>query len=258
MDRRSFIGVVSTASLMGVSGCLGIGGGNNSGNNSDSEGTNDTTNDGGSGSSSSSDDGSGSEDSGSDGGESLDLVSSDRASLGESDASIKIFYWNDYQCSFCYRFEDRTLPTLIEDYADTGEVEIIIKPVNVFGNNSHFAALGSHCVLESSSSVDEWYEWHDMMYTRFKEEGDTAGWASASSQAEYADEFDFVEGSELKSCIKDQDYRDRIRVDRDDATSQGFEGTPFFVFYNEDTGESSTLYGAQPVSRFEEEINSIR
>lgn len=33
MDRRSFIGAVSTASLMGVSGCLGIGGGNNSDNN---------------------------------------------------------------------------------------------------------------------------------------------------------------------------------------------------------------------------------
>lgn len=191
-------------------------------------------------------------------GDPSDLVFSDRPTLGDSDAPIKMFYWSDYQCPFCYRFESETLPEIRSRFVDSGDVELIVKPLSAFGKGSLLASLGSHCVLEQASSVRDWFLWHNMLYDQFQEIGErNNGWSSHSKQSTYADSFEFVNGADLESCINSEDYINRIQVDRTEADSFGFEGTPFFVFYNTETFSVEKVTGAQPISRFDDVISSM-
>jgi hypothetical protein len=80
MDRRSFIGAVSTASLMGISGCLGIGGGGGNNDDSNNGESNNGTNNGGSGSS-----GSGSQGGSTENAPSVTVSDSSFSILGEED-----------------------------------------------------------------------------------------------------------------------------------------------------------------------------
>lgn len=193
-----------------------------------------------------------------DSGGSPNLEVSDRPKIGDSKAPIKLFYWSDYQCPFCYQFESDTLPEIQSRFVDSGDVELVVKPMAVFGNDSLLSSLGSHCVYEQADSTREWLSWHNMLYERFQEIGErNSGWASPSKQSNYASKFDFINEGELESCINNEEYIGRLQVDRNEADRFGFEGTPFFVFYNTETGSTRQLTGAQPISRFEYVISSM-
>lgn len=191
--------------------------------------------------------------------DSLDIETENRVTLGDSDAPIKMYYWSDYQCPFCYRFESDSLPQLRSQFIDSGTVELIIKPLDAFGEDSYTTALGSHCVYNQVDSEETFLEWHNMLYETYQDGNDrNNGWGSASNQSQYASEFNSIEGDELQSCIENQTHRQKIQVDKSEGREQGLEGTPFFVVYNTETQETTTISGAQPYTIFEDKIASIQ
>lgn len=191
--------------------------------------------------------------------QSIDITTTNRATLGSTDAPIKMVYWSDYQCPFCYRFETNTLPQLINQFVENNTLELIVKPLSVFGNGSRRAAIGSHCVLEQTQSVDNWFQWHNLLYEEYAQNGErNNGWAAPQNQADYAQSLDSISPDELQQCIQSEQYTDRLQTDYTEADSYGFEGTPFFLLYNNETNESETITGAQPFSRFETQITTLQ
>jgi len=189
----------------------------------------------------------------------INLETTNRATLGNSDAPIKMIYWSDYQCPFCYRFDSNTLPQIRNQFVENGTLEIIIKPLSVFGYGSQLTAIGSHCVLEQTQSVDTWFQWHKLLYEEYEENGErNNGWASPENQANYAESINAISSSELEQCIQTEQYTERLQTDYTEADDFGFEGTPFFLLYNEETNESETITGAQPFSRFQTQITALQ
>lgn len=191
--------------------------------------------------------------------DSLDISTENRVTLGNSEAPIKMYYWSDYQCPFCYRFEENSLPQLRSQFIDSGTVELVVKPLDAFGEDSYTTALGSHCVYEQVDSEETFLEWHNMLYETYQDGNSrNNGWGSPSNQAQYATEFTSIDGDELQSCIENQTHRQKIQIDKSEGREQGLEGTPFFVIYNAETHEMETVSGAQPYTIFEDTIESLR
>ncbi len=66
--------------------------------------------------------------------------------IGNANAPVVMAYWMDYQCPFCRRFEQETLPTLIEKYVNTGKLKIVFKDFQFLGEDSQAAGLFANAV----------------------------------------------------------------------------------------------------------------
>lgn len=187
-----------------------------------------------------------------------ELVVSNRPTLGDDDAPVRIVYWNDYQCPFCYKFEQETLPIIVSDYIENGDVQMVLKPVSVFGEDSQNSALGAECVYEQGVSESVFQNWHNRLYEEFQNgEERNNGWASPENQAVYAEDFNAIDGASLRDCIESGEYSSKLQTDRAEGMELNMEGTPFFLIYNTETGENQTITGAQPFSSFGAAIDSV-
>lgn len=65
--------------------------------------------------------------------------------LGDSNSPITLIEFGDYQCHFCNVYFHNTEHKLLENYIDTGKVEMVFKDFTIIGPDSINAAHGSHC-----------------------------------------------------------------------------------------------------------------
>lgn len=73
----------------------------------------------------------------------LDGIPQQGATLGDATAPVEIIEYGDFLCSFCQRFSQETLPTLIDDHIRPGNVKITFSPVAFYGEDSERGALGA-------------------------------------------------------------------------------------------------------------------
>ena len=76
------------------------------------------------------------------------LVANGSPVMGDSNAPITVLEWGDYQCTFCYKFHQNTLDTIIEDHIKTGKIKLIFRDFPLNGPDSVLAAEASYCANE--------------------------------------------------------------------------------------------------------------
>ena len=57
----------------------------------------------------------------------VEVSADDDAILGDKNAPVAIIEFSDYQCPFCRKFWQDTLPQLKTDYIDTGKVKLVYR-----------------------------------------------------------------------------------------------------------------------------------
>ena len=77
--------------------------------------------------------------------------------------------WGDYQCTFCYRFHQNTLDSLMV-YVDSGELRIIFQDFPLNGPDSVLAAQAARCAADQGL----FWEYHDVLYQNWG--GERTGW----------------------------------------------------------------------------------
>ncbi|RKD89040.1 DsbA family protein [Halopiger aswanensis] len=179
--------------------------------------------------------------------------------VGSPDAPLEIYYWTDFQCPFCERFERGTFPDLVREYVEPGDVRVVVITVPYFGADSMTAAVASKCVWEQvrDDELSAYWDWHAAI---FEEQGEkNSGWASAENLLEYTRSVSGVDADALESCLEDRrsELEDEVGADADRARSIGVTGTPTFVVFDPETEAAGSLVGAQPLERFDEAIERI-
>jgi len=81
---------------------------------------------------------------------------------GNPDASITIVEFSDFQCPFCAKFHQNTLPQLEQDYISTGKVNFVYRdfPIQSIHPNAVPAALAAECADDQG----KFWEMHDMIF----------------------------------------------------------------------------------------------
>src|SRR6056297_274752 len=179
--------------------------------------------------------------------------------MGSPEAPIQMYYWTDFQCPFCGKFERETLPDLVREYVDPGTVRIVFISLPYFGGDSMTAAVAGKCVWEQVRDAEPsaYWNWHTAI---FEEQGEkNSGWAATENLLEYTRSVDGVDADALETCLDEQrsTFETQVDADAEHARSLGVSATPTFAIVDRDADSLETLVGAQPKSRFDEAIERI-
>ncbi|QLG48373.1 DsbA family protein [Natrinema halophilum] len=177
--------------------------------------------------------------------------------MGSPDAPLELYYWTDFQCPFCERFERETLPELVRNHVRPGTVRIVFISLPYFGADSMTAAVAGKCVWDQvrRSEPTAYWDWHTAI---FDEQGEkNSGWASAENLVEYTHSVSGVDAAALETCLEERrsELEARIDADAERARSGGISSTPTFVVFDRDLESGTSLVGAQPIERFDEAID---
>ena len=81
--------------------------------------------------------------------------------LGNPDAPIYLWIHEDFRCPYCQRFAINTVQKLIENYVDTGILQIVFVNTPKLGLESDHAANASLCAAQQ----DKFWEYKDVLYS---------------------------------------------------------------------------------------------
>jgi protein-disulfide isomerase len=170
------------------------------------------------------------------------VAEDDDAFKGPADAAVVIVEFSDFQCPYCGRWYQQTLPRILETYPT--EVKFVYRDFPIFGDDSLRAAQATECAEEQSP--DKFWAMHDRLFARL-----TSGDSTPLSQetlVSYAQELE-LDTRSFAECLSSQRYRDEVERDYQAAVSYGLRGTPGFVI-------NGVVYaiGAQPFDVFDQII----
>lgn len=83
----------------------------------------------------------------------------DLLAIGPVDAPVVLVVFSDYQCSYCAKWSEETLPVMM-DYVDDGDLRIEWRDVNVYGSDSERAARASY----AAALQGKFWEYHHGLY----------------------------------------------------------------------------------------------
>lgn len=162
---------------------------------------------------------------------------------GNVNAPIIIVEFSDYQCPFCQRFWQDTLPKIQSEYIEKGLVKLVFRdfPLTSIHPYAQKAAEAAQCAFEQG----KFWEYHDRLFSDFR-----------SWQREGNDEFKKIakdlglDGARFGDCIDSGKYAAEVQRDLQDGIKAGVTGTPAFYV------NGVKLEGALPFSAFQEVIES--
>ncbi|WP_083252441.1 DsbA family protein [Haladaptatus sp. W1] len=181
--------------------------------------------------------------------------------MGSPDASVDLYYWSDYQCPFCNRFEQNTFPKILEDYIKPGDVRLVILEYVTIGDASKTAGRMAKCVWRQVKETDPnaFKRWHASIFDAQKKPN--SGWAKKQNLLDITAGVQGVDADAVASCLQEneQSLAASVADDKKAGNDKGVSVTPTFVFHNSDSGDATaTIQGAQPYPRFEATIEEVR
>ncbi len=171
--------------------------------------------------------------------------------LGTDTATVTIIEVGDYQCHMCKRWFEETRPLIVENYINTGKVNLVFVDMPFLGSDSIPASEASYCADDQG----KYWEYHSALF-QYQQEIDD-GWASANRLQAIAFNLD-LDMDKFDKCMTTDDHYSRVNYNKQVAVTEfGANSTPTFMIVNTSSGDSQRIVGAHPYSTFEEVINSL-
>lgn len=177
--------------------------------------------------------------------------------VGQANAPVTLVYWFDYQCPFCKAVDvggvegipiEPAMPTLVEEYVNTGKLKIVFKDYAFLGPDSTIAGLYKNAVWKLYP--DRFYDWHEAMFHAQDEEH--GGFGNEESILELIRGIPGLDADALQADVaanQDQ-YLANMEADQSEGASFGVQGTPGFI-----TG-TTLIPGADDLSTFKAAIDA--
>jgi protein-disulfide isomerase len=162
---------------------------------------------------------------------------------GDVDAPVTIVEFSDFQCPFCARFFENTLPQLEENYIKTGKVKLIYRdfPLDQIHKMAGKAAEASECADEQN----KYWEYHNILFSKQNE------WANYGipKLKDYAIQLG-LNATQFDQCLDSEKYFNEVANDAQSAESYGVTGTPTFFI------GTQKFIGAQSYETFKQAIDA--
>lgn len=163
---------------------------------------------------------------------------------GSDNAPVTIIEFSDFQCPYCGKFYEETLPQITNTYIETGKVKFVFRD---FPLGFHQYAQKASEAAECADEQEKFWEYHNILF----ENQDAL---TIDDLKQYASDLD-LDTEQFNECLDSGKYEDEVNADIEDGSSYGVTGTPAF-FIN-----GQLLSGAQPFSAFqaviEQELENI-
>jgi protein-disulfide isomerase len=148
----------------------------------------------------------------------------DRRTKGDPDAPVTVFEVSDFQCPYCRKFWDETLPAIEREYIATGKVKLVF--LNLPLPSIHPNAAAAHEFAMCATKQDQFWPVHDLLF-RYQ-----ADWARLGDPAPYfmslADSTE-LDRDLLMRCFNGGEVRWLIQQEAQMNMRAGLRSTPTFV-----------------------------
>jgi len=171
---------------------------------------------------------------------------------GNPNAPVTVIEFSDFQCPFCLRFFEQTLPALQENYIDTGKVKLVYRDLPL--DNLHPNARPAHIAAECADEQGKFWEYHDMLFKNQVQWNKLSSIDLSSQLNQYATILE-LESASFDSCLSSKEIANEVQADYLQASQYGATGTPTFFIGNEKDG-FIRLVGAQPYASFQAAIDA--
>jgi protein-disulfide isomerase len=190
-----------------------------------------------------------------------EMIASDSPVLGNSNATIAVVEFSDYQCPYCgaaegtneeliaqFKQRDPTweapIPKVIDEYVKTGKIKLIFRNFPISAHQyAKKATLAAKCAYEQN----KFWEYHNTLFENQEALTDL-------DLKKYAVDLG-LNANQFSQCLESNKYEESINKDIKDGTALGVEGTPTFFIGNEEKGYEK-IVGAEPFSAFKSIIDS--
>jgi len=169
---------------------------------------------------------------------------------GENHAKLILIEFSDYQCPFCGRFFQETLPAIEKEYVNTGKLKYVYRDFPI--ESIHPDAFKAHEAANCAGEQGKYWEMHDRLFQNQNQLG-------AAELPKHGEAIG-LKAAEFEQCLKSGKQGTEIRRDMEDGQKAGVQGTPtFFLGLQEPDGKTikvlRMIVGAQPYGQFKEAID---
>jgi protein-disulfide isomerase len=171
--------------------------------------------------------------------------------LGPDTATVALVEFSDYECPFCIRHFQQTMPRIVENYVKTGRIRYAFRdwPVDSLHPESIRAHEAAHCALEQN----RYWEIHPRLFG-------PAGSHSAERLQGLARDIG-LDMKTFNNCVDSRRSDDAIRRTSQMAVEFGATGTPSFFIGRRDPATDKVavtqgLTGAQPYDVFAQALDT--
>jgi len=168
--------------------------------------------------------------------------------LGDPSAPITILEWGDYQCTFCYRFHQSSLNIILEEYVDSGKINLVFKDFPLNGPDSILGAEATYCAGDQG----KYWAFHNELY--FNWAGERTGWINYDSLNQFAKSVN-LELGEFTSCLDEHKYNQKVLELEKFGKEIGIDATPSFLIFNDK--KIIKIIGNQPIDAFRQAIDDL-
>lgn len=168
---------------------------------------------------------------------------------GDPAAPVVMEEFSDFQCPYCGRFFEQTLPSIEENQIANGDVVLVFYdfPLTRIHPQAALAAEAAHCAGEAGA--ESYWDMHDMLFEKIDE---WSGKGNADAMfVSYAEALD-LDANAFADCLASDRYVERVQAGLEKGSRRGVNSTPSF-FIND-----QALVGAQPLANFNDAIVTVR
>ena len=172
-------------------------------------------------------------------------------SRGRADAPLVLVEFSDYECPFCIRHFQQTMPELDREYISTGKLRYVFMDYPI--DQLHPAALKAHEAARCGGEQGKFWEMHQRLFTPAGSHGVDRLKALASEVG--------IDRGKFDTCLDSGRMQGPVRASVDTATQLGADGTPQMYLGVADASGSfriiRSIRGAVPFGQIKQVIDGL-
>ena len=161
-------------------------------------------------------------------------------SKGPEDAPVVLVEFSDFQCVYCRKFWQETIPRIEERYIRSGKVRFVYRHLAILGEASVLAAQAAACAHDQG----KFWEYHDALFRTSSPLAYTAVRLKRYAGQSGLDEQIF------SGCLNSGKHADRVEAETILGRTLGVNATPAFLI------NGQLLIGAYPFEVFQQALDA--
>lgn len=172
---------------------------------------------------------------------------------GQANATVTLIEYSDYQCPFCARHYRDVMPTLEDEYINSGKLKYVMRenPITSIHPNAVHASLAALCAGDQGL----YWEMHNWLFDNQRE----LGVDNIKAHAATLD----LDAAAFNQCLDDRKYEKQVNDDLASGAKLGVRGTPGFALGLTDPNDPDKakmvtyIKGAQSLDNFKRAIDEL-
>ena len=144
--------------------------------------------------------------------------------LGDDDAPVTLYLYEDFQCPFCGQFDREMFPDLLDEYVRDGEVKVVAETMAFLGPDSVTAARAAFAAGEQ----DLYWPYHTLLFENQGEEN--SGYVTDDFLRGLAEDTPGLDVKKWEDQRAGESFTKELGAVQAKAQSEGVNSTPTLIF----------------------------